>query len=278
MPSETEEGPMSQSPVRKAYVTTSAGDIHYRHVPGKGTPIVFFHRTPAPSSSFVPLMAALEGGAPLYAFDTPGFGNSFDPAGMPSIADYASWMRDALDALDLGRSHLFGQHTGALIATELAVLDPARTATLTLNGIPYLTEEEREKFVAILQKPKPLDSDGEVLMDTWKRLLPLFPEFDAELARTELVNALRAQGGRHQAFAALCAYDFPARFERIECPVLAMCPSDDIFAAQFDRVFTARPDAVRVDLGRAGVTSPETQSSEIAAALRVFLVELPQAE
>lgn len=269
---------MPAAAVRKAYVPITAGEIHYRHVPGSGTPIVFLHRTPAPSSSFEPLMDGLAGLAPLFALDTPGFGGSFDPIGMPSVADYARWIGAVLDGLRIERCHLFGQHTGALIATELAATEPRRVVSLMLNGIPFLDAAEREKFVALLQEPKPLDADGAVLLDTWRRLMPLFPEFDAGLVSVELMNALRAQEGRHQAFAALCAYDYPGRFKEVRCAVLAMCPVDDIFARQFDRVFTARPDAIRIDLGAAGVASPERQASDIARAVQSFLAALSHAE
>ena len=258
----------------KDYVTLADGQMHFRHVEGDGVPIVFLHRTPKPSHSFVPLMRALSGIAPLYAFDTPGFGASFDPPGLPSIADYAGWIGEALDRLSLAEAHLFGHHTGVLIASEFARTDPARVQSLMLNGIPFLNADERAAFRARLQRPSLPDPDGAALMDTWQRMLPLFPDFDAQLVQDEFRFALRAMDGRHQAFAALCDFDLPAAFSGVTCPVLAMTAEDDIFMPQFDRVRAARPDAVTHVFGRAGVASPELQTAEIAAAIEEFLNRL----
>lgn len=59
-------------PIRKAYVDTTDGQIHYRFCEGgSGLPILFFHMTASSSSSFENLMAALDGFCPLYAFDLP---------------------------------------------------------------------------------------------------------------------------------------------------------------------------------------------------------------
>ena len=67
--------------IRKAYVETPDGQIHYRVKEGSGTPIVCFHQTASSSAMFERFMAAYPGPEPVYALDTPGFGGSFDPKG-----------------------------------------------------------------------------------------------------------------------------------------------------------------------------------------------------
>jgi pimeloyl-ACP methyl ester carboxylesterase len=80
---------MAVAVIRKAYADTPAGQMHYRFVPGPGTPLVMYHRAPASSVSFVRMMELMAGGRALYAFDLPGFGNSFAPPGSPTAVDYA---------------------------------------------------------------------------------------------------------------------------------------------------------------------------------------------
>ena len=72
--------------VRKAYVDTRFGQIHYRYLAAGNSdaPVVFFHRTPVTSASFVPVMEGLAGWRPMVAFDTPGFGASFTPEQLKS--------------------------------------------------------------------------------------------------------------------------------------------------------------------------------------------------
>ena len=60
--------------IKKAYVDIAAGQIHYRHVPGNGIPLIFLHRTPASSVTFEQMMINMMGDRPIYALDTPGFG------------------------------------------------------------------------------------------------------------------------------------------------------------------------------------------------------------
>jgi hypothetical protein len=45
--------------IKKAYIDTPEGQIHYRFTGGPGVPLVLFHMTAASSSAFEPLMLAL---------------------------------------------------------------------------------------------------------------------------------------------------------------------------------------------------------------------------
>lgn len=56
--------------------------------------------------------------------DMPGFGGSDPTPDTPTIADYAQVVPAVLDALGLEKAAILGHHTGALAATEAAVLFP----------------------------------------------------------------------------------------------------------------------------------------------------------
>ena len=77
--------------IKKGYVEIPEGQVHLRRVEGIGPPIVLLHRTPASSVSFEAMLARFDGRRAAIAFDTPGFGQSFRPAGRPSTVDYARW-------------------------------------------------------------------------------------------------------------------------------------------------------------------------------------------
>ena len=261
--------------IKKAYVDIAAGQIHYRMVPGgAGTPLAFYHRTPASAVSFEPMMAMMAGDRPLFAFDTPGFGQSFDSDGMPKMIDYARWMIEALDALDLPSVHIFGYHTGSHIATEMALVEPARVSSLMLNGIAYLTADERAQFKKMMSHPKPPDETGDYLKTTWKTISGLFSDFDPELTPVEYWGALRAMDGRRQIHTAIREDDYRHMLARVTCPILALCAEDDLLRPYFDRVKEDRPDAKWVVTGPARFFSPELDTARTVKEVRGFLTEL----
>ena len=58
------------------------GQLHYIWRPGEVVPIVCFHQTASSSESYRKIMQQSVIRNPMYAFDTPGFGGSFDPIGI----------------------------------------------------------------------------------------------------------------------------------------------------------------------------------------------------
>ena len=259
--------------IKKAYVDIAAGQMHFRHLPGDGTPLVFYHRSPAHSVCFEPMMAAMSGDRPLYAFDTPGFGNSFDPPGRPNAVQYGQWYLDALDALNLDRVHVFAHHTGTHFASEMAVLAPERITSLTLNGIAYLTAEEREQFRELVGHSVMPNADGSYIEPSWTIVSSLFPAFDPKLTHLEFLSALRALEGRDQAHGAIWDQDYPSVFKKLTCPILALCAEDDSLRPFFERVIEARPDIKSAITGPAKYFSPEYDTERTVDVVREFLAE-----
>ena len=107
--------------IRKAYVDAANDQIHYLYSNGQGIPLLLFHRTPASSVIYERMMKKMMGSRPIFALDTPGFGESFNPKGMPSVIDYRDWFCEAIDNLGISSFHIYAHHTGTHIATEIAV-------------------------------------------------------------------------------------------------------------------------------------------------------------
>jgi haloalkane dehalogenase len=79
----------------------------------------------------------------IIALDTPGLGQSFFPRRAPTINYYAKFMFEAIEELRVQEFLMFAHHTGAVIAAEMAVLQPSRITKLILSGPTALTQEER---------------------------------------------------------------------------------------------------------------------------------------
>lgn len=261
--------------IRKGYVDCTAGQLHYRYCDGPGTPIVFFQQTASSSKMYLKLMQALAGRHRMIAFDTPGFGESFDPVAQPTLAQYADWLLEGIDALGLAHFHVFGHHTGACLAVELGARHPARTASLMMVGPVPLTAEEREQFSRTFGAPIAPTADGAYLTETWEYLRNLGAGADLALHHRELVDTVRAWRGRAQAYAAVWAQDWSALFAQVRCPLLLLCAEDDVLHPFFARAQRLRPDARAVTL-RGANFEPDLDSAGTVAAICGFLAEIGQ--
>ena len=134
--------------VERRFVDIGAGQAHVRcsrQHPAEGQlPLLMLHASPASSNALVTLLTGLAEGRPCFAPDTLGFGDSAPPLQeVPEASDYAGASLEVLDALGLDRVDLYGSHTGAHIATELAIAAPDRVHRLILDGIALFEPEEK---------------------------------------------------------------------------------------------------------------------------------------
>ncbi|GEM_PF-17806 len=259
-----------QAPIVKAYADTPAGQVHLRRVDGPGDPIVLLHRTPVSSACFDGVLALLAGRRAAIALDTPGFGQSFKPQGMPSTVDYGAWLLAALDALGVDRFHLAGHHTGTHIGAEIAVAAPDRVRSLLLNGVLFASAEEREMFRAQVGQSAAIDAHGAYLIQSWGVMKGLLPRFDAQLVQTEFLGAIGAPDGRNQAFGAIFDQDFASVFSGVTCPVTVLQAADDPLAGFVGRIRKARPGVVVTTQGKTGVAAPELEPEIFAETLLAF--------
>jgi pimeloyl-ACP methyl ester carboxylesterase len=257
--------------ILKGYANIVAGQIHYRRLHGAGLPIVCLHQTASSSAMWVKVMERLAGRRQFIAFDTPGFGGSFDPPHQPpAIRTYAEWIREALDVLGVGRCHLLGHHTGACIAAELAVHHAERVATVSFIGPVPLTSEERQEFRKHYSTPFSPDPDGQYLLTTWKYLQGLGAGADLALLHRELLDTARAHMGRYMAYTAVWNQDWIALYQQVRQPLQVMCSVDDVLHPFFGRAREMRPDADAVTV-KGAAFEPDLDPVTVAAAHDAFL-------
>ena len=157
-------------PIRKAYVDTKDGQIHYRYCTGTGAPILFFHMTASSSAAFESVMTHLDGFRPLYAFDLPHYGQSFVPTAEPSYEYAADIMRQAIDALGIKTFHCFGHHGGTNLSAQLAVDNPDRVLSIMLAGTTFPTVEESRQNAKYIYD-NPADLRGSQAISAWTRVV-----------------------------------------------------------------------------------------------------------
>jgi pimeloyl-ACP methyl ester carboxylesterase len=256
----------------KAYVRLAQGQLHYAFAPGTGTPLVFFHQTASSWRMWSKVIMRLERlGAPIYAFDTPGFGGSFDPEGETSMPHYAGWMAEAIDALAIGPAHIIGHHTGAAIACQLAADRPDLVASATMVGPLTLTPDERSEISKHAGPPFTPEKSGKYLLDNWNYLTAGGAAADVLLINREMSDMLRAHDGRAKAYASVWAQDFSALFAKLGCPLHILCGPDDDLLPYFERARALRPDAMATMLPGGANFEPDLVPEAVADAVLGFV-------
>ncbi len=253
---------MSATPIRKAYVDTSLGQVHHRSVDGPGVPVLFFHRTPVSSASFERVLTRLAGWRRLIAFDLPGFGESFVPAEDAGLPVFVQAISEALAAMGIERFHLVGHHSGAGLATELAA--HAGAMSLMIDGAMLSSAQERARLTPPPPTPQ-IDRNGEYAQAAWKFLAPYYTVFDERCIHDEYVGALRSSFTRGPWMRAVRQHDMAAALRRLSCPVLACAARDDVYSAHLERIQASLPQASIHRYGDAGIAGPELQTEAFCA-------------
>jgi len=258
--------------IKKAYLALSVGQIHYRtNDCDDGIPLILLHRTPSSSIMYEPMMKEMINDRPLYAFDTPGFGSSFDPQGSPSMRDYCDWICESIDKLGLKHFHIYAHHTGTHIAAEIANAWKDRTLSLMLNGVAYLDENERNSFKEMTSSSVKRDIEGKYLLETFELMKSLFPKYDSKLVNTELLGAIRSIKGREQAFAAVWDQDFKSLIKTIDTPLMVMSAIDDFFHSKMEILKNDLEATETVSLGESGIASTELHARETVDLISSFM-------
>lgn len=155
---------MGGTTIKRGFVDVPHGQMHYRHAGTSGEALLVLHASPGSSRQQVKLIEDFATEARVFAPDTPGNGDSdalFDRE--PTIPELAAAMVAFLDAVGLQKVRVYGSHTGAAIAVELAILAPERVSALVLDGVSLMEGEELEEILATYAFPFEPDLDGAYL-------------------------------------------------------------------------------------------------------------------
>ena len=155
--------------IRRGFVDLAHGQMHYRHagagsLTADGAPLLVIHASPGSSRQQVGLIADFAAHSAVLAPDTPGNGDSV-ALGTPevSVTQMAGAYLAFMDALGVGKVNLYGSHTGAAIAAELAILAPERVGAVVLDGISVMSAEELADVLTHYAHPFDPDLDGAYL-------------------------------------------------------------------------------------------------------------------
>jgi pimeloyl-ACP methyl ester carboxylesterase len=137
--------------LRRAYFESRHGQLHVHNaIPVGGgfdelTTLICLHGSGATGRVFLELSKRLGRTRSVYSPDLPGTGESDGPAALPAAAQ-AEAVADFLDSMRFRQVDLLGAHSGAAVATELAIARPRLVRRVVMVGAPALTADERRTY------------------------------------------------------------------------------------------------------------------------------------
>lgn len=258
--------------------------VHFRRLSRPGAPVaVLVHGSPESASAVHGMARALAPWFDVIAIDTPGNGLSSPlPVPHPESSDYAAELLEILTDLGVTTFGIYGFHSGAATAMQVALQQPQRVRALALDGYPVWTEAERQDLVSRYCEVYPPTWNGSHLTQTWARLeeqLRFFPwntpAIDARMNLPPTPIATRMRRLRDW----LTAWDsYPApylaafRFEgeqpllNVEVPTLMGAMGADPLRKHFSRMPPLGSNIQRADWGEDAAGAVE----QIVAHLRAF--------
>lgn len=249
--------------VKRGFVDVPEGQVHYRYAEPPdpvGVPLVMLHPSPGSAKMLEPIIRAFGKRRRVVATDTLGNGDSSPPRERaPSLAYFATAHLQALDTLDIEHFDLYGSHTGANIACELAIAQPRRVRRLILDGVSVYAPEERAEMLERYAPEMRIDHQGTQIHRIWHFVRDVYlfwPWYkpDAAHARRvglpsaddlhdKVVEVLKAARTYHLSYRAAIAYDKEQRLPLINVPTLLACARTDMFIQYFERVKELMPTA-----------------------------------
>jgi pimeloyl-ACP methyl ester carboxylesterase len=258
---------MSGVRVRRGFVDAANGQVHYRYAgAATGRPaLALIHQSPGSSKQLEKLMCCLAPLRHVVAPDTLGNGDS-TPSHIeaPDIAMLADAAWHAIDQLLPGMFDLYGSHTGASIAMEIAVAHPDRVRRLIIDGMGLYAADEQTDILERYAREIEPDLEGTHLMKVWhfcRDQYLFWPYYNrsssgrlanglpgAEVFHEFVVEVLKAVRSYHQSYRAAFRHPKRERLPLIRIPVLVVCSPSDMLHRYFSEVAALIPDARTADL------------------------------
>jgi pimeloyl-ACP methyl ester carboxylesterase len=269
--------------IRKGYVATSNGQLHYRSA-GQGPVVLLLPEPPRSSSVYTGLMQTLADEFTLIALDLPGYGNTpaFNLPVAPTVSHFAARVAEALTALGIQRCAVYGYHGSSKLALQLAVQQPAKVAVAVLDGLSLPLELPDAQFLQRYLPPFELSDDGSHLTREWSRLLdahrfyPWFARSERARLNASLPDAAQLHGYALDILSAATHYAAaPLAIQRCDArQLLLQAQARIVVTAREDDFLYRALDALPENLpANIGVERIRADDEEWRARLRVIFRE-----
>lgn len=237
--------------------------------------LVLLHGIGSNAASWEKVLAALDPRIEAIAWDAPGYGTSAPlPQGAPMPADYATRLREVLNAMAVSRIVLAGHSLGALFAASFAALWPARVAALALlsPALGYRVPPGQKLPDPVQARIDELDRVGASAFAARRspRLVYRAEDKPDVLASVQRAMAAVHPSGYAQAVRALGMGDLLADAPRATAPTIIAVGTQDVVTPPVNAqaAFTALPHADRlIEVPGVGHALPQEAPAAVAELL-----------
>jgi pimeloyl-ACP methyl ester carboxylesterase len=275
--------------VRRSFADFPEGQIHYRHsgAANDGVPLLMLHASPGSSLMLNPIIAALGDHRHVIAPDTLGNGDSMPPSQeQPEISDYAVAVLALIEELGVKQADFYGTHTGARIATYLALNHPERVRKIILDGFGLYTPVDLDEILRVYAPEVQPDQIGSQVMWAWhfcRDQFIYFPWFrkqkefrvdldlpDAEYLHDKFIEIMKSITTYHKSYRAAFRYSMATHVPLITQPTMITFAETDMVRSVYEEAVKLLPKAHHELLP--GIRAAESVAVSMAA-LNRFLDE-----
>lgn len=220
--------------MRKAYVNLPEGQVHYVTA-GQGAPLLLFHQASISADEWREVIPLLSDSFTVFAPDMLGHGSSDDSDSEQEMEDFAATALRFMDALGIKKATCCGNHSGAALATALAVIAPERVSKLIVSCEMLLSAEQLNTCMArLLEKPLsrelPMDEAGQFLVEAWDRYKALAPTAVAAQRFRPFIIGQASRLRPYDAHFAVLRWMAQADWlAGVGCPILVVGAEHDLF-------------------------------------------------
>ncbi|MCZ7620813.1 MAG: alpha/beta hydrolase [Xanthobacteraceae bacterium] len=269
------------------YADIADGRVHLRRAgPSDRRPLMMFHSAPGSSA---PLSGLIEALAPNHTVIAPDYLGNGDSAKPRRKVDISLLARDALqlaDRLGLESFDLWGTHTGAVVALELALLAPDRIGRAVLEAPPLLGADFSRDILANYLPPLIPDKWGLHVQQAWNMRRDMFlfwPWYrqqrdavrplglpDDAMLHDWTAGLLRSGRTYDLSYRAAFEYETAKRLPLLKRPALICAGPADMLAEGLDRARALAPPQVSVSSTPATVWYPNQIPAAIAETVAIY--------
>lgn len=257
---------MAETRTRRGFIDVEGGQVHYRSSGiEEGVPLILMHPSPGSGLMLMPLLEAMGGRRWTIALDTRGNGDSDPLPGAPEIADFARAAWEAIDGLGIGMCALLGTHTGASIATEASIQQPARVRRLIIDNMGLWSAQKRDQHLTRNAPMVEPDMTGSQFNWAWHYcrdqylFSPWYERTDANRRHIDLpapkvlhdfvVEVLKALGTYHMSYSAAARYAKRERLPLITVPTMVSSNERDPLIRYLDELHHLVPGSIKALVG-----------------------------
>ena len=213
------------------YVSRKDGRVYYDQR-GNGEPLIFMHAVGLSGWSWRKVIDSFAEHFTCYNIDLPGYDHSDVPARQYSIEDFTDAVVDVMNNAGIAQTKIVGDHSGAMMAVDLARRYPQRVERMVLDGMPYWNKESGRAFFEKNFRPQHTDTTSYDIpvspMWTYEEALVHYPSWDKELwaKREEIKSKSRLWVRLSQD--ANTGYDMQEAGPKVKAPTLLIYGAGDL--------------------------------------------------